>query len=80
MTELFDTHFHAEAPEDLAEIVPEAKKAGVTRLLLAGASIKTIESILEAVEEYPGVYSAAGVHPHEQLGTRCGRDWPGLFL
>jgi TatD DNase family protein len=63
--ELFDTHFHLNSPGELGSIVAEARDAGVTRLLLAGASVSEMNEILLAAEPFPEVYTAAGVHPHE---------------
>ncbi len=63
--ELFDTHFHLTKPTELDTIVTEAREAGVTRLLLAGASVNDMDEILLAADAYPEVFTAAGIHPHE---------------
>lgn len=50
--------------DDETEVVERAKKAGVTRFILTGSSVKESEYALRLTEKYDDMYSTCGVHPH----------------
>ncbi len=73
---LIDTHCHLTFPELLADrqrLVVEAAEVGVTRLITVACHPGEIPVALELAEKFPGVYVAAGVHPHEAI--RCDEAW-----
>ncbi len=60
-----DTHFHLEPEDDLDAMVAAAREAGVVWMLVAGAPVGQMATVLERIDPHPMVYAAAGVHPHE---------------
>ena len=66
-----DSHAHLDMPlydADRAEVIARAREAGVkTFLEIAGSDIAkgSLEVGLALAEQYPFVYAAVGVHPHE---------------
>ena len=66
-----DSHAHLDMPPydaDRAEVIERAREAGVkTFLEIAGSDIAkgSLEVGLALAEQYPFVYAAIGVHPHE---------------
>ncbi|HZS09296.1 MAG TPA: TatD family hydrolase [Blastocatellia bacterium] len=66
-----DSHAHLDTPAydaDRAEVVARARAAGVdTMLEIAGSDIGkgSLPAGLRLAEEYPFVYAAVGLHPHE---------------
>lgn len=65
MATLFDTHFHLTDQDDPTQLAAAARKAGVTRMLAAGAAHNKAEWLVEQIAPFPEIYAAAGVHPHE---------------
>ncbi len=63
--DIFDTHFHLLPEDDLSSIVRNAAAAGVTRMLVAGTESQYTETMLRRISDYPEVFAAIGVHPHE---------------
>ncbi len=62
---LVDSHCHLEYNNNLKNIIEAAKKAGVEYILDAGSGLNDIASHIKICEEFGGVYTAAGAHPHE---------------
>ncbi|MFT5130644.1 MAG: TatD DNase family protein [Rhodothermales bacterium] len=62
---IFDTHFHLTPDDDLSAMMTRASAAGVTRATVAGAKPAGMAEMAERVDGHPGVYLAAGVHPHD---------------
>ncbi|KAK0090777.1 hypothetical protein PV325_003797 [Microctonus aethiopoides] len=51
---------------DLDSVIQRAKDAGVQKIMVTGASIRSSKEALRLTRIYPGVlYSTAGVHPHD---------------
>lgn len=51
---------------DLDSVIQRAKDAGVQKIMVTGASIKSSREALRLTRIYPGtLYSTAGVHPHD---------------
>jgi TatD DNase family protein len=66
--ELFDSHAHLQGPEfddDREVILLHARSAGVTGILLPGEDLTTSQRVAVIAGQFPGVYGAAGFHPHE---------------
>ena len=71
---LVDSHAHLDSPElsdELDRVLDRAGKAGVTQLLTIGCVSQDLEAIargLSLAEEYPHIFVALGVHPHDARG------------
>ncbi|NLW56091.1 MAG: TatD family hydrolase [Firmicutes bacterium] len=67
---LFDTHCHlndnAYLP-DLPEVVKRAEAAGVERMLVVGYDLASSRMAVELADEYPQLYAAVGIHPHNAV-------------
>ncbi|XP_008550379.1 3'-5' ssDNA/RNA exonuclease TatD [Microplitis mediator] len=51
---------------DLDSVIQRAKDAGVQKIMVIGASVRSSKEALRLTRIYPGVlYSTAGVHPHD---------------
>jgi TatD DNase family protein len=61
------THLHACQPPD-AELVADAERAGVRRMLTVGTDGATCRSALAAAEAFPQVWAAVGRHPNAATG------------
>jgi TatD DNase family protein len=64
-----DSHTHLDrgaAPE--AELVAEARAAGLTRILTIGMDTPSCAAALRATDAYPEVFAAIGRHPNEATG------------
>ena len=64
-----DSHTHLDrGPAPEAELVAEARAAGLTRILTIGMDEESCANALEATEAYPEVFAAIGRHPNEATG------------
>ncbi|TFH37206.1 MAG: TatD family deoxyribonuclease [Anaerolineales bacterium] len=73
--ELVDTHCHLAMDvfcQDLDQIVENARRAGVTRILVPGTDIESSFLAIQLSERYPEVYAAVGVHPHAAASWTAG--------
>jgi TatD DNase family protein len=67
-----DTHSHLDMPEfdcDRAAVIERAVKAGVKTIVTIGIDLKTSHEAIQLSQSYPGVYAAAGIHPHNAEGV-----------
>jgi TatD DNase family protein len=65
---LFDSHCHLTADafdDDRDEVVDRARSAGVERLVTIASNAGDAEQALQFVADRPGIWTTAGVHPHE---------------
>jgi len=65
---LFDSHAHIDDKRfdtDRSEVIERAAANGVTRILNAGADMPSSLRSIELAEQYPGIYAAVGIHPHD---------------
>lgn len=62
---LIDIHCHANLYLVIDEIIKEAKKVGVEKIISVGMSILSLERILEISGNYSIIYPALGIHPEE---------------
>jgi TatD DNase family protein len=64
-----DSHTHLDrGPAPEAELVAEARDAGLTRILTIGMDEPSCEAALNATGAYPEVFAAIGRHPNEATG------------
>jgi TatD DNase family protein len=70
---VIDSHTHLDscAPPD-ADLVAEADRAGVTRMLTVGTDGASCRAALEAAERFPQVFAAIGRHPNSATGFDAG--------
>ena len=74
---VFDTHFHLDDEkfdEDREEAYRRMLSAGVTRCVCVGSDLASSQRCVAFAAGHPGVYAAAGVHPHEA------KDAPADYL
>jgi TatD DNase family protein len=66
---VIDSHTHLDscAPDD-ADLVAEAERAGVRRMLTVGTDGASCRAALEAAERFPQVFAAIGRHPNSATG------------
>lgn len=72
---LIDSHCHLpdkKYKKSPAEIVAEAKSAGVEKMIAVGTSLQGSRETLETAREFEEVYCAVGVYPHEDLERPLG--------
>ena len=66
---MIDSHTHLDrGPAPEAELVAQAREAGLTRILTIGMDADSRRNALHAAETYPEVYAAIGHHPNEATG------------
>lgn len=68
MIELVDTHCHIQFPDyelDPEEVIIDAKKDGVTRMLCVGCTVGDSEKGIAMAAKHNGVWASIGIHPHE---------------
>ena len=66
---MIDSHTHLDrGPAPEAELVAEARAAGLTRILTIGMDGRSCEAALAAADEHPEVFAAVGRHPNEATG------------
>lgn len=56
---------HESFVADLDDVLHRAKDAGVTKLIITGASLDGSEQAAQLSERYSQLFSTAGIHPHE---------------
>ena len=66
---MIDSHTHLDscAPDD-ADLVAEAERQGVHRMLTVGTDAHSCQAALEAAERFPQVFAAIGRHPNSATG------------
>ena len=67
---LIDTHAHLDFPElynRLDEVLKNALKNGVKRIVTISTNLNKIDKIIEISKNYVEVYHTVGVHPNEVL-------------
>ncbi len=65
---IFDTHAHYDDEQfenDLPQVLEEAARAGVGRIVNIGSTIESLNRCLTLAREYPQIYCALGIHPTE---------------
>lgn len=67
---LIDSHAHLDGEsfdEDRAELIEELKSSGVEFVINPGANMKSSRAVVKLVADYPMIYGAVGVHPHDTV-------------
>ncbi len=65
---MIDTHCHLDFPDyndDRAEVIAKAKSVGVRRMVNIGCDLNSSIASVRLAEQYPEVFAAIGVHPHD---------------
>jgi TatD DNase family protein len=66
---VIDSHTHLDrGPAPEAELVEQAREAGLTRILTIGMDGPSRRAALQAAETYPEVFAAIGHHPNDAAG------------
>ena len=70
---MVDTHCHLDACEPpVADLVAQARAAGVKRMATVGTDGASIERALDAAREHDAVVAIVGRHPHAAAGFGAG--------
>lgn len=75
---LIDTHTHIADPEfdaDRSEVIARAVAAGVEKMVLIGTDLPSSERAVALAAQYPFMWAAVGLHPHES-----NKADPSLFM
>jgi len=67
LPQLIDTHAHLDFPglaERTDEVLDNAKKAGITKIINVGASLDGSKKSVDLAEKYSQIYASLGLHPH----------------
>src|SRR3990172_13328808 len=62
---LIDTHAHLEMLEDIPQVIERAKDTGLERIVAVSSDLISSRKTVGIAEDYPIVFAAVGVHPHE---------------
>jgi len=71
--EIFDSHSHyndEKFNEDREEILNEVYKSGVTKLVVAGYSLKSSKEAIQIANEHEFIYAICGVSPNDVEGLQ----------
>ena len=69
---MFDSHCHltdGRFDEDRAAVLDAALDAGVTRIVTVASDLDDARAAADLAGSYPGLWSTAGIHPHEVAET-----------
>jgi TatD DNase family protein len=73
MQQLVDTHCHIHSddyPLSPDEVIENARRVGVNRLLCVGTSVADSKQAISFVANHPGCWASIGIHPHEAQKDR----------
>jgi len=65
---IIDTHAHLDNSHfdsDRAEVISHALEHGITHLLTVGCDLESSRQSLRIAGDYPTIYAAVGIHPHD---------------
>ena len=65
---MIDSHCHLDFRDfdrNREEVIAEARRVGITRMVNIGADLPTSENSVELATRYDDIYAAVGVHPHD---------------
>ncbi len=67
--ELIDSHCHLYDTRgaDLADVIAQARHAGVVQMVNVGCDAATTRAAIEIAAAHDGVFATAGLHPHEAV-------------
>ncbi len=64
---LIDVHCHTNLYLELDNVIDEAKKANVEKIITVGMSFLSLERTIEIAQNHKIIYPALGIHPEETL-------------
>ena len=70
--DFIDTHAHLDIlplTEDQSGVISRAEKAGVHQVITIGIDLASSRKNLELAKQFPQVYAAVGIHPHDTKGA-----------
>ena len=70
--DLIDTHVHLDIPPlagDQSGAIRRAEKVGVRQVITVGTDLASSKKSLELARQFPQVYAAVGIHPHDAKGA-----------
>lgn len=73
---MIDAHCHLNFhsfEKDYDEVIKNALKAGVTKIINVGTKIDSSRKAIELAQKYENLYAAIGVHPHH--ADKLEKDW-----
>jgi TatD DNase family protein len=62
-----DSHAHLDLPEfkkDIYDVICRAKESGIENIITIGIGVQECKTAMRIAENYPSVYAAIGIHPH----------------
>ncbi|MGH7801811.1 MAG: TatD family hydrolase [Thermodesulfobacteriota bacterium] len=62
---LIDTHVHLEMLEDIPRVIERARDTDVERIVAVSSDLISSNKTVEIAEDFPMVFTAVGIHPHE---------------
>jgi TatD DNase family protein len=62
---LIDTHAHLEMLEGVPDVIERARDSGVERIIAVSSDLPSSKSSIEISKNFPEVFAAVGIHPHE---------------
>lgn len=65
--------------DDPDEVISQAARTGVTRLVCVGTDVKDSERAVDFVRNRKNCWTAVGIHPHESKKTLGQKDWADRF-
>ena len=72
-----DTHAHLffqNFENDLDQVIDNARKNGISYIIVPATDLKTAEDVIKLTEKYDLIYGAVGVHPHDT------KNWDDSFI
>ncbi len=75
MNNIFDSHAHYDSEafnDDRKDVLGALQQQGVCAVVNCGTDIASSLKSLEYADEFPFVYAACGIHPHEAEGCKDG--------
>ena len=69
---MIDTHFHPRDEQEFSRNLQQAFDSGISKVIAVGSDLRSSRYVNDLAARYEGVYSTAGVHPHE--AGNCGDD------
>ena len=61
----FDTHCHLSDLDGGHQVVDDARRAGVERMVTVGTDAVTSAAAVRTARSHPGVWATVGLHPHD---------------
>jgi TatD DNase family protein len=74
---VIDTHAHLDALEDPAAALARGRDVGVDSVVAIGSGLASAEAVRAIAGQEPGVFVAAGIHPHQAANDEDARQVVG---